>query len=92
MQQAALTDLRSSCFIMVYRNLEMAPSVGIVRFLRRLAILLNSLGMKNTMRRNCAETVRAFSDWIEDQEKVHNTLRIGYDREELLLSGQSEKE
>ena len=33
------TDLRSSCFKMVYRNLEMAPSVGMVRFRRRLAMV-----------------------------------------------------
>lgn len=33
-----LTGLRSSCFNMVYRNLAIAASVGIVRVLLMLAI------------------------------------------------------
>lgn len=38
------TDFRSSCFRMVYRNLPVAPSVGIVLLLRRLASLIDVKG------------------------------------------------
>lgn len=43
-EEEQLTDFKSSCFMMTYRNLEMAPSVGMVRFLLRLAILGHGSG------------------------------------------------
>lgn len=35
------TDLRSSCFMIVYKNLEHAASVGMVRLRRMVAMATN---------------------------------------------------